>query len=309
MNNLCTLQPIFSNAMDSIKKSYLFLIFGAILISFSPVLIKDTGAPGTVTVFYRLFFGTMVLIVPFSLSRIKNKQKLHSKGILFAILAGLSLAIDMAFWATGIMMSNAAMPTLVGNLAPLWVGIGAYLFLKERQTKRFWIGLAIALIGVTFLMIQDLYQPDGIFKGLVFGLLAGIFYAIFMLLTQMGRRYLNTISFLFLCSSATTIFLGAFMLTQGFEFVGYSPKAWVLFIIMGVAIQAGAWFLINYAQGYLPASLVAPTLLAQPVLAGIIAFLMLGEELTVWQILGGFIVIIGIYTVHFAKQNKKKLRK
>lgn len=292
--------------MDKIKKSYLFLILGTILIAFSPVLIKDAGAPGTVTVFYRLVFGTLSLIIPFSLSRLKNKESLNIKGIKIAILAGLFLAIDMAFWSTAIMISNAAMPTLVGNLAPLWVGIGAYFLFKERQNKRFWIGLVIALVGVTFLMIQDLYQPDGIFKGLFFGLLAGIFYAGFMLLTQMGRRYLNTISFLFFCSTATTIFLGVFTLFLDIEFIGYSTKTWTLFIIMGIMIQAGAWFLINFAQGHLPASLVAPTLLAQPVLAGVIAYIMLGEELTFWQILGGIVVIVGIYTVHFAKQRKNK---
>ena len=58
-----------------------------------------------------------------------------------------------------IMESNAAMPTLVGNLAPLWVGIGAFLFFKERQNSKFWIGLAIAFVGVTFLIIQDLFDP------------------------------------------------------------------------------------------------------------------------------------------------------
>jgi len=75
---------------------------------------------------------------------------------------------------------------------------------------------------------------------------------------------------------------------------------------MVVMIQSGAWFLINFAQGHLPASLVAPTLLAQPVLTGVVAFLLLGEDLTLWQITGGIIVVIGIYTVHFAKQRKKQ---
>lgn len=290
--------------MDNTKKSYIFLILGAILIAFSPVLIKDTGAPGTISVFYRLFFGTLTLIIPFSLSRIKSNESLNSKGVAFAIIAGFFLAIDMSLWATGIMVSNAAMPTLVGNLSPLWVGIGAFLFFKERQTSKFWFGLIIALTGVTFLIIQDLFQPNGIFKGLILGLFAGMFYASFMLLAQLGRKYLNTISFLFISSFATTVFIGLLILIQDLEFVGYSSKAWILFIIMGVAIQAGGWFLINFAQGYLPASLVSPTLLMQPVLAGFIAYVMLGEELTIWQILGGFVVIVGIYTVHFAKKKK-----
>lgn len=295
-------------AMDNNKKSYLFLIAGAILIAFSPVLIKDAGAPGTVSVFYRLFFGTITLIIPFSLSRIKNQEKLNLKGILFATLAGLSLAIDMSMWSKGIMDSNAAMPTLTANLTPLWVGIGALIIFKEKQTLKFWFGLTLALVGISFLIIQDLYQPNGIFKGLMLGFLAGIFYAGFMLLTQAGRQYLNTISFLFFSSLATTVFLGISILFQNLEFVGYSTKAWVIFVIMGVMIQAVAWFLINFAQGYLPASLVAPTLLAQPVIAGVIAYLMLGEQLTAWQIAGGIIVVTGIYTVHFAKQ-KKKLKK
>lgn len=292
--------------MDNIKKSYIFLILGAILIAFSPVLIKDAGVPGTVSVFYRLFFGTITLIIPFTLSRIKSREPIAIKGILFAILAGLSLAIDMNMWSIGIMASNAAMPTLVGNLAPLWVGIGAFIFFKERQTLKFWIGLIIALLGVSFLIIQDLYQPNGIFKGLVLGFLAGIFYAGFMLLAQLGRKKLDTISFLFISTLSTAIFLGIFTLIHGFEFTGYPTRAWVIFVIMGVVIQAGAWFLINFAQGYLPASLVAPTLLAQPVIAGVIAFLMLGEELTIWQISGGVVVIIGIYTVHFANEKKTK---
>ncbi|HAF30540.1 MAG TPA: hypothetical protein DCG75_15970 [Bacteroidales bacterium] len=293
--------------MNSIKKSYIFLILGAILIAFSPVLIKYAGVPGTVSVFYRLLFGTITLIIPFVISRVKSKEKLNSRGILFAIIAGLCLATDMIMWAAGIMASNAAMPTLVGNLAPLWVGIGAFLFLKERQTSKFWIGLSIALTGVSFLIIQDLFEPNGIFKGLILGLFAGIFYASFMLLAQLGRKYLNTISFLFISSLATTVFLGISMLIQNYEFSGYSANTWIVFLIMGIMIQAGAWFLINFAQGYLPASLVAPTLLAQPVLAGIFAFWILGEELTLWQIAGGLIVIFGIYMVHFAKQKKKAL--
>ena len=291
--------------MNNIKKSYIFLVAGALLISFSPVLIKFADAPGTTAVFYRLLVGTIVLSVPFLLSRIKSKTSLSRKGIAIAFGAGLGLAIDMAMWATGIMVSNAAMPTLVGNLTPLWVGIGAFFLFKERHNIQFWLGLIIAIVGVSFLIVQDLLSPNGIFKGLVLGFGAGIFYAGFMLLAQKGRKYLDTISFLFISSLATTLFLGLFMLIQNIEFIGYSSKAWIVFIIMGVLIQAGAWFLINFAQGFLPASLVAPTLLAQPVFAGVIAFFMLGEELTMWQIIGGCIVISGIYLVHFAKQKKK----
>jgi len=292
--------------MNTIKKSYIFLIIGALLISFAPVLIKYAGAPGIVTVFYRLLFGTLTLIIPFFISRIKSKTKISRKGMLFATIAGLFLSIDMALWSTGIMKSNAAMPTLVGNLSPLWVGIGAVFIFKERQSIKFWLGLFIAFTGVSFLVIQEFYSVNGIFSGLMYGLFSGMFYAAFMLLAQKGREHLDTLSFLFLSTLSTTIFLGVFALAEGLEFSGYSSNVWTVFIIMGVFIQAGAWYFINYSQGYLPASLVAPTLLAQPVLAGVIAYFILGEELTLWQICGGLVVVVGIYTVHFAKQEIRK---
>lgn len=285
------------------NNSYIALFIGALLISFSPVLIKMAEAPGTITVFYRLIFGTIALVIPFTISRIKAKSKLSLNGIFIATLAGFLLATDMAFWSAGIKASNAAMPTIVGNLAPVWVGIGAYFIYKERQQKKFWFGLILALLGVAFLILHDLYFPTGIFKGLIFGLLAGIFYAGFMLVTQKGRKVLDTLSYLFLSTLATAVFLGIFALVQQQSFSGYSSETWLIFAIMGLALQAGAWFFINYAQGFLPASMVSATLLAQPVLAAIIAFFMLGENLTIWNILGGAVVVTGIYIVHW-KGNK-----
>lgn len=290
--------------MNKTRTSYIALIIGALFISFSPVLIKATGAPGTITAFYRLIIGTAVLIAPFIISRLTSKEKLPPKGIWLATVAGLSLAIDMVLWTNGIMVSNAAMPTLVGNLAPLWVGFGSVLLFNEKQTKGFWIGVSIALAGVTMLILRDFYAPNGIFKGLILGLIAGMFYAGYMLMAQTGRKFLDTISFLFISSLATTIFLGAWALIAKIPFTGYSSEQWILFAIMGIFIQAGAWFLINYAIGSIKASVVSATLLGQPVLAGIISYFALNEVLSLNHVIGGIIVVIGIYTVHFLKQNK-----
>jgi drug/metabolite transporter (DMT)-like permease len=290
--------------MKEHSKAYLALIIGAVMIAFSPVLIRMAGAPGIVASFYRLAIGTVVLSPVFFYQVSRKKATLSSRGVLIALLAGLSFALDMAFWTTGIMAANATIPTLAGNLAPLWVGIMAMFLFKERNKKGFWLGLLLALAGVSMLVIQDLYYPKGMFKGLMFGLLGGMFYAVYIIFTQPGRKLLSTISFLYLSTLSAAVFLGLFLMLMGHSFTGYSTQAWVLFFIMGVLIQAGAWFLINYAQGYLPASLVSPTLLAQPVLAGIFAYFMLGERLTFWQIVGGVIVVSGIYTVHFSRSRK-----
>lgn len=287
------------------KKAYVALFTGAILIGFSPVLIKLAGAPGVVSSFYRLFFGALTLTPLFFYHLYSKRMKIPLKGILIATLAGLAFALDMSFWTTGIMVSTATMPTITGNLSPVWVGIMAMLFFKERNKPAFWVGLGIAFLGVCILVFHDFYSSTGMFKGLMLGLIAGLFYAMYIILTQPGRRYLNTLTFLYISTLATTFFLSLFLVIQGYSFTGYPIKSWVIFMIMGIVLQAGAWFLINYSQGHLPASLISPTLLTQPVLAAFIAFLMIDERLTVVQISGGCIVILGIYLVHSSRVRKK----
>ncbi|MCK9207952.1 MAG: DMT family transporter [Salinivirgaceae bacterium] len=286
------------------KKAYIALLTGAIIIGFSPVLIKMADAPGIVSSFYRLFVGTIVLTPFFIYSYLKNKPQLPAKGVLIAVFAGLCFALDMSLWTTGIMVSTATIPTIAGNLSPLWVGIMAMFFFKERNKAGFWIGLLMALVGVSLLVLHDFYHPNGMMRGLLLGLVAGVVYAIYIILTQPGRKYLNTLSFLYITTLATTFFLGIFLISRGLSFTGYPAKSWIIFIIMGITLQAGAWFLINYSQGHLPASIISPTLLTQPVLAAIFAFFMIGEVLTIWQMMGGLIVVAGIYLVHFSRIRK-----
>jgi drug/metabolite transporter (DMT)-like permease len=55
---------------------------------------------------------------------------------------------------------------------------------------------------------------------------------------------------------------------------------------------------INYAQGHIPAAIVSPTMLAQPLITAILAGLFLNETFTPWHLFGGAMVILGVYLVH-----------
>lgn len=290
--------------MNSSHKSqgvYPALFSGLLLIGLSPILIKLADAPGIITTFYRMLIGALALTPIFIISQVKAKTRLPVKGVLFACLGGLMLGTDMALWTTGIVASNATLPTLVGNLAPLWVGIGAVLLFKEKQNLGFWIGLFVAILGIGLLVAKDLFQPGATLRGIILGLLAGVFYAGYQLSTQSGRNYLNTISYLYISTVATAITAAIYAVIFKLSFTGYSSETWGYWLAMGLGIQVVGWFLINYTQGILPASVVSPTLLGQPIITALIAMLFLNERFTIWHISGGVIIIIGIYLVHFTR--------
>jgi drug/metabolite transporter (DMT)-like permease len=79
---------------------------------------------------------------------------------------------------------------------------------------------------------------------------------------------------------------------------GYSAFTYLNFLALAVVTQLFGHLSINYALGYLPASIVAPTLLGQPVVTALLAGPLLGERLSAWQVLGGALVLVGVYTVH-----------
>ncbi|TES90561.1 MAG: DMT family transporter, partial [Anaerolineales bacterium] len=170
--------------MDTDKKTrlyaYLALILGILAIGFSAIFVRLAGAPGPVTSFYRMSIAAAVLAIPFIL-KVKARGGLPFLGVRMAVLAGLFFGLDLASWATGVVLSGATNPTLLANTAPVWVGLGAWVFFKEKQTLGFWGGLVVALTGATLILGVEVFQSADLGLGSFYGLLAGVFYGVFFL--------------------------------------------------------------------------------------------------------------------------------
>jgi drug/metabolite transporter (DMT)-like permease len=195
-------------------------------------------------------------------------------------------------------MSGASNPTLLSNTAPVWVGLGAIFIFHERQSRRFWFGLIVALGGAMLVLGQDVLRATDVGLGTFFGLLAGIFYGISTLAAQQGRRLLHTLMYFYISTLTATFLLFIVNVLFGSPLIGYRPLTYLVFFGLGVGVQVIGWLSVNYAQGYLPASVVSTTMLAQPVVTVCLASMLLGEIFTIWHIAGGGMVLAGIYIVH-----------
>ncbi|MBI4314766.1 MAG: DMT family transporter, partial [Chloroflexi bacterium] len=81
-----------------------------------------------------------------------------------------------------------------------------------------------------------------------------------------------------------------------------SARTYLNLIAIALVTQIGAYLCVNYALGHLPASIVSPTLLAQPVLTALLAVPLLGQPIGGAQLVGGLLVLAGIWAVHRSKQ-------
>lgn len=280
------------------RLSYLALIVGLFCIGFAAILVSLAKAPGPVSAFYRMGVAAVLLVIPFLRQTTSRGKPYPRQGVRLALLGGLLFALDVTFWTTGITISGAATPTLMANTAPIWVGLGSMLIFHERLNALFWFGLILAMFGALLVLGAEFTRGAALGWGTFLGLLAAIFYGAYYLVTQRGRVYLNTLSYFWITTFTAAMVLLILNLIVGNPITGYSLQTYLAFLGLGLIAQVLGWLTINYAQGYLPASIVAPTLLGQPVVTAFFAVLLLGESFSAWHILGGILVLVGVYTVH-----------
>jgi len=292
-------------------RAYLALALGALCIGFSAIFTKWANVDGPVSGFYRVGIATAVLAIPFAVHTLRRRRRTSSEDaqeketglpwhslLGVAALAGLFFSMDLALWNTSLLYTNAANSTLLGNTSTLWVALGAALIFHESLKRRFWWGMVLALAGSAVILGRDVLQAHSLGWGDLLAIGSSLFYAAYLLSTQRARRHLDTLSFMWLSSCAAAIALLTFCLVTGLQMTGFTLNQYMALLALAIISHVIGWLSINYSLGHLPAPITAVSLLSQPVVTAIVAVPLLGEAITLYQLAGGLLVLVGIYIVN-----------
>jgi drug/metabolite transporter (DMT)-like permease len=281
---------------------YIILLFGILCIAWSAIFVKLANVSGLGSGFYRMFIGTLGIIPIWLLYR---KPITDWPSVKIAIICGVFFGCDISLWNTSILLSKAAIATLLANLAPVWVGLGAIFLLKEKPKNIFWIGTLISLFGVSLIIgITNIYSTSfGL--GNYLSLAASVFYGAYLLTTRKGRSSLDTISFTMISMITSSAVILIFCLIAGTQLTGFSTKSWYSLIGLGLISQLGGWLAINYTLKYIKPTIASVSLLSQSVFTALISIPVLNEYLRPIEIAGAFFVLLGIYLVNKKSINKR----
>jgi drug/metabolite transporter (DMT)-like permease len=279
---------------------YLALAIGLAGLGLSAIFVKWANVPGAVSGFYRMVIAAGVMIIPFGVQA-RQRAPLSRRHVLFAVIAGLFFAGDLTVWNTSVLMTNAANATLFGNTSPFWVAFGALILFKEKLRPLFWGGLVLAMLGVTVILGEDFFVHPVLGTGDLLALLGGFFYGMFFLATERARDKLSSLASWWISAAVCTMALLVLTFLFRQPLSGYPMESFYSLIALALITQVVGWLAINYALGHLPASVVSPTLLGQPVITAIAGVPLLGQALSAVQLAGGALVLAGIYIVHRSK--------
>jgi len=126
----------------------------------------------------------------------------------------------------------------------------------------------------------------------------GIFYGGYFLFTERSRTHFDPIIHIWLVgvSASSTLFIVNKLLH--YPLSGYPTQTWLVFISTAIVSQLVGYMFLAYALGHLPASVVSPTMILQPIVTTLLAIPLLGEIPSIWQGIGGAIALVGIFVVN-----------
>jgi drug/metabolite transporter (DMT)-like permease len=266
--------------------------------SWSALFVRWAGIPAPASAFYRVLIAGAVL-VPWRALR-GSSRVTDRRSALLALAGGVFFAFDLVLFNSAVLRTTAATAVLLGNNAPIFVGLGTWLFMGRRPRTAFWVGLLLALAGCAFIVLADASSGRSVAgdpTGDLFALTAAVFWAAYMVTTEHVRSTMDTLTFNTFAVGGSAATLLMVCLALRVPLYGYSGRTWLALLGLGFISQLASYYALVYALGHLPATVTSVSVLAQVPLTALLAAVMLGEPLSAAQMAGGLVVLGGIYVV------------
>ena len=271
------------------------LVIGGICLGCSPILVRVSELGPIATAFWRSALALLPLTVAFGASgdaatrKVPRQWSEHAT----AALPGVALAGDLITWHISIHLTSVTNSTLLANMAPVVVTLVTWVFLRRPPRREFLFGLALSVAGV-FVLNSGGSRANSHWRGDVVALGASCFYAGYFMLLARARRIFSTGVVMLWSTIAAAVCILPVSLVFEPAFVPTMIAGWAVVLALGWLVHAGGQGLVAFSMAWLPATFSSLTLLIQPVVAAMLAWVFLNEPLTVAQAAGGSIVLAGI---------------
>ena len=269
------------------------LVVANVALAFGPWFVRATEVGPVAAGFWRLTLAVPFLIA-LAVQQGARPTKL-SRGVWIGlIVGGVCFAADLGAWHLGIRRTTLANATLFGNAATLIFPIYGFLIAKTWPTRTQGWALVLAATGAALLLGRS-YQLDA--KNLVGDLLcilAGLLYTVYFILMARARATLAPLSALTLSTLAGIVPLLVFALAMGERVL---PTHWGPLIGLALCSQVLGQGLMIYALGRFTPLVIGIALLIQPVVAGLVGWLVYGERLGTADLVGVVMVAVALVLV------------
>lgn len=188
---------------------------------------------------------------------------------------------------------------IVPGTAPIFATLLAGLVLGERLGLRGFLGFGVAIVGLLLVVRPSGEATDERVLGDLLFVAGAAFWAVYAVLARIARRRFSAVSTTLYGTAVGTLILIPLAILEGGigDVVTAPPDALVGIAYLALFGTVGAFVLFNLGVARIGVSRTAPFALLVPVVGVISSVMLLGEELGAFTVLGGAIVLLGLWLV------------
>ena len=273
---------------------YLYIVIAAVIWGSNGVIVNRVPYDAYTIAFFRVLFASLIFM-PVVLFTRKAETVRAARSWKLMLCLGLLLALGWALLFYSMKLIAIANAVLLNYTAPIFVALLAPLLLKERLEKTTLLALAISIAGIAVISYQqNLQLTDFNYWGVILGLLAGLAYAGFVIVSKKALSSYSTYVVAFYAYSIAAIFLLPFVIGANLT-ADFMP--WVLLLIMGIFNTTFAVTLYLKGLGLVKSQKAVIITYLEPVSAMVFGLIFLSQQPTLFMIFGGLLIVLSGYIV------------
>lgn len=268
--------------------------------------LSKTGLQIMQTVFLRMLITAVLMLITLVIYK-PSLLKIRLKDIWCFFGNGILSLLTFSFcYFNAIQITGAATAAVLLYTAPVIVMILSIFLFKEKLTFSKSIACILAVTGCVF--SSGLIGSGEVIsaKGLLFGLGAGFCYALYSIFTRFainkGYNTLTVIFYSFTIGLIGTLFL--IDIPSAVTVVVSSGKTLAIVIIMGLATSILPYLLYTYGLSQIESSKASIIASVEPVVATIIGYFVLKQNLTVFSVIGIVLVLSSLFILSIKTKSK-----
>ena len=275
-------------------------------VSTSAILVRWSDAPSVVLAFYRVLLTTL-LVAPFLFTRYRGDfGAFRRRDWVIATATGAALALHFAAYFESLNWTSVAASVTLVQSQPVFVAVGAALLLRERIGARKAVGIAVAVVGMAAMSTGELLGGAAVegarpLYGNALAILGAVMAAVYVLVGRSLRQRVAVVPYVLVVYTACTLTLLVVAVVQGLPLTGYGRREWLIFLALAVGPGLFGHTVVNWALEHVESSVVSVSLLGEPVGATVLALFLLAEIPGLTTIVGGVVVLGGIYVTASAR--------
>jgi drug/metabolite transporter (DMT)-like permease len=255
--------------------------------------------------FWRDLTTFLVLLVGMGILKPKLLKVKRSDIPWLAVMGAVSIGVFHVLWNTSVLKNGASIATVIQSNAPIFVSILAWLIWRESLSWQKFTAILVSIIGTVLIANPDNLSGAQITTdGLLIGLASAITYGAYSLFGKKLRGSYNSWTILLYIFGFGALTLAPFQIGSNLPWP-VDTSTWVNFAGLIAFPTIGGFAFYTLGLGRLQASVASITATAEILFASIFAFILLGERLDGWQVLGTVCIVLGVILVSLPAGKKE----